>query len=475
LTPIRIEITNSESAFISAFKKLARRNFGANIQYYPRKNALPLYVLYSKVITSIFHSLGIPYGYKSTDKPLRRFIVEKLPTDYLASFLRGWFDGDGGVVKRKDTGEFWLHFTTGIRENAEALKHSLWRLGITSRVRKRSYYYQVIVYGRSNIKNFLKKIGTNIPQKELKMEEAINIREYEDRIPGVGRLIRRERKKLGISIEKMSSIAPHSSLSEYERGKAIPRSILKKLIQFFEKEGATCHHLKRLVNSNLKWEKIKRKIPSETEDWVYDLTVTSGYEPNFIAEHFILHNCICYFGGDPSPQMPHALRTSEIALEKAREQGRILRICFETNGYMIGAFADRAAELSFESGGTVKFDIKTFNETLNQVLCGVSNKPTLDGFRRIGEKFFHDRLEPPVLTASTLLIPGYIDAEEIGQIADFLAGIDPKIPYTLLAFYPQYVMHDLPPTSRQLALECFEAAKKAGLERIKLGNVHLLS
>jgi len=215
------------------------------------------------------------------------------------------------------------------------------------------------------------------------------------------------------------------------------------------------------------------------QNWHYR-ALSSKLEPVVSAEGLAakVHStvsCICYFGGDPSPQMPHALRTSEIALEKAKDEGRILRICWESNGYMNEVFAERAAKLSFESGGTVKFDIKTFNETLNRVLCGVSNKPTLDSFRRIGEKIFRDRLEPPVLTASTLLIPGYIDAEEVGLIANFLAGIDPKIPYTLLAFYPQYVMHDLPPTSRQLALECFEAAKKAGLERIKLGNVHLLA
>jgi pyruvate-formate lyase-activating enzyme len=215
------------------------------------------------------------------------------------------------------------------------------------------------------------------------------------------------------------------------------------------------------------------------QNWHYR-ALSSKLQPVISAESLAAKahrrvSCVCYFGGDPSPQMPHALRTSEIALEKAREEGRLLRICWESNGYMSEVFTERAARLSFESGGTVKFDIKTFDETLNQVLCGVSNKPTLENFRRIGEKFFRERLELPVLTASTLLIPGYIDAEEVGQIANFLADIDSKIPYTLLAFYPQYIMCDLPTTSRQLAYQCLEAAKKAGLEQVRIGNVHLLS
>ena len=183
-------------------------------------------------------------------------------------------------------------------------------------------------------------------------------------------------------------------------------------------------------------------------------------------------SCICFFGGDPSVQMPHAIKTSEKALEKAG--GRILRICWETNGNMIKDFAEKAAELSFKSGGIVKFDLKAWDENLYRVLCGVSNKPSFENFMIIGEKYFRDRLEVPVLTASTLLIPGYVDAGEVKQIAEFIASIDPRIPYALLAFYPQYFMDDLPTTSRKHAYECYETAKKY-LKNVQIGNIHLLS
>jgi len=42
-------------------------------------------------------------------------------------------------------------------------------------------------------------------------------------------------------------------------------------------------------------------------------------------------SCICFFGGDPTPQLPHAIKTSEIALKDAKD---ILRICWESNGTM---------------------------------------------------------------------------------------------------------------------------------------------
>jgi len=185
-------------------------------------------------------------------------------------------------------------------------------------------------------------------------------------------------------------------------------------------------------------------------------------------------SCICFFGGDPSVQMPHALRTSQIALDQAEKERRILRICWETNGYWKKQSALRAAELSLISGGNIKFDLKTWNENLNKALCGVSNKPTLESFKMIGEGFIKQRSELPILTASTLLIPGYVDEEEIANIARFVAEVDPKIPYTLLAFFPQYVLTDLPTTSRELAHDCRKAAEKH-LEKVRIGNIHLLT
>lgn len=180
-------------------------------------------------------------------------------------------------------------------------------------------------------------------------------------------------------------------------------------------------------------------------------------------------SCICYFGGDPSPQMPHALRTSELAIEQAKG---ILRICWESNGSMSLPLLKKAAELSLESGGCIKFDLKAWNENLNVALTGAINKQTLKNFERLAD-YGMQRREPPFLTASTLLVPGYIDAAEVENIAKFIAGLDKEIPYSLLAFYPHFYMKDLPTTSRKQAEECYTAAKKH-LKNVRIGNVHLL-
>jgi pyruvate formate lyase activating enzyme len=59
-------------------------------------------------------------------------------------------------------------------------------------------------------------------------------------------------------------------------------------------------------------------------------------------------------------------------------------------------------------------------------------------------------------------------------IAGFIAGLNPEIPYSLLAFYPHFCLKDLPTTSRTDALRCREVAESAGLKHVHIGNVHLL-
>lgn len=183
--------------------------------------------------------------------------------------------------------------------------------------------------------------------------------------------------------------------------------------------------------------------------------------------------CICYFGGDPTPQLNHAIRASEIALERARERGRPLRICFETNGTMSPKLLERMIELALESGGTIKFDLKAWTEELNLALCGATNRRTLENFALLAERA-KERPDPPLAAASTLLVPGYVDEHEVRKIAEFIASVNPEVPYSLLAFHPEYLMNDLPPTPRSLARRCYEAALEAGLTRVRIGNVHLL-
>ena len=181
--------------------------------------------------------------------------------------------------------------------------------------------------------------------------------------------------------------------------------------------------------------------------------------------------CICYFGGDPSPQFPHSVATAILA--RRRGQKRILRICWETNGTMHPRWLRRAMGIALASGGCIKFDLKAWDQAIHRALTGFSNRWTLDNFQLAAE-MADTRPVPPALVASTLMVPGYVDAVQVGALARFIASINPDIPYTLLAFSPQFYLHDLPVTSTEHAEEALAAAKTAGLTRVRVGNIHLL-
>lgn len=189
-----------------------------------------------------------------------------------------------------------------------------------------------------------------------------------------------------------------------------------------------------------------------------------------------LHNpkvsCWCFFGGSPEPQLPFAIEASKQILMR-KPMTRLLRICFEWNGGGNSELVRRAAALASQSGGNIKFDLKCWNENVSYALSGVSNKRAYANFALIAKEFYPQRPDLPVLTATTLLVPGYVDAEEVERIAAFIAALDPKIPYSLLVFHPDFLMNDLPITPRTQVTECYRAAKKH-LHRVNVGNLPLL-
>jgi len=180
--------------------------------------------------------------------------------------------------------------------------------------------------------------------------------------------------------------------------------------------------------------------------------------------------CVCHFGGDPAPSSVFALRLSRIAASLGK------RVCWETNGLENPSIMTEMAKLSAGSGGIVKIDWKAWSPNLYSVLTGVDGHRAL---RRLRENValvssMWDGSDPPLLVVSTLVVPHYVDEEEVGHIAEYLASLNPYIPYVLLAFHPEHLMRDVPTTSREQMERVLEAARSSGLRRVFVGNVWLL-
>ncbi|AGK60811.1 Pyruvate-formate lyase-activating enzyme [Archaeoglobus sulfaticallidus PM70-1] len=172
--------------------------------------------------------------------------------------------------------------------------------------------------------------------------------------------------------------------------------------------------------------------------------------------------CICHFGGSPEPQLQFAIRFSRKVLKE-----RDIMICWEWNGGGREKFVKEAVKISSESKGTVKFDLKAWNDNLYKILTGRSNKPTLKNF-----KLAYD-IDPEVVSATTLLVPYYVDEKEVEGIASFIAEVDEDIPYSLLVFHPDYRLRDLPVTPREQVVRCYNAARRY-LKNVNIGNLSLL-
>lgn len=177
--------------------------------------------------------------------------------------------------------------------------------------------------------------------------------------------------------------------------------------------------------------------------------------------------CVSFMGGDPASQMPHALAAARLLSRRG------VRVCWETMGTMHPKLLEPAVRYSLRSGGCLKYDLKAFDEDLHLGLTGISNTQALENFTRVAHHF-HERPSPPLVVASTSLVPGYVEAGQIGKIAGFIASLEPSIPYVIQGFFPQSYMTDLPRATKALALEAEAAAREAGLINVRIGNRHLL-
>ncbi|MFW9828760.1 MAG: radical SAM protein [Candidatus Thorarchaeota archaeon] len=202
------------------------------------------------------------------------------------------------------------------------------------------------------------------------------------------------------------------------------------------------------------------------------------FDVNVLANQIVKNEkitCLCYFGGTPEPQLPFSINLAEKILEKIEKQNkkRKFRICWEWNGSGNRNWIEKCIQIAIQTGGNIKFDLKSFNEKLNIALCGVSNKRTLENFKFLAENYFGTRKNLFEMSGCTLMVPGYVNHEEVELIARYICEINPEIPYSLLVFHGDYQMRDLGITPRKQAEKCIDIAKNY-LKNVHLGNKFLL-
>jgi pyruvate formate lyase activating enzyme len=143
----------------------------------------------------------------------------------------------------------------------------------------------------------------------------------------------------------------------------------------------------------------------------------------------------------------------------ARKEG--IRNVFVSNGFMTETSATALGEV-IEADN---IDLKSFSPDFYRKICKAKLQPVLDTIVRMKQLGVW-------VEVTTLVIPGLNDSnEELREIANFLKGVGPEIPWHVSAFYPTYKMLDRPPTPATTLRRARDIGLEAGLRYVYTGNI----
>lgn len=168
-------------------------------------------------------------------------------------------------------------------------------------------------------------------------------------------------------------------------------------------------------------------------------------------------NIIAFTGGDLTCRPDYYAGCAQLIKENTA-----LWILIETNGYgLTPANMD-----SLKDSGVDSFwlDIKAEDPERHRWLTGCDNQWILQVPEELLKRDF-------VLEVLSLYVPGVVEAEELGRIAARLAALDPSIPFTILAFFPEHQMQDFRTPTVEEMIKAYENSRTAGLTQIRLGNL----
>lgn len=139
-----------------------------------------------------------------------------------------------------------------------------------------------------------------------------------------------------------------------------------------------------------------------------------------------------------------------------------LWVLIETNGY--GLIPENLDTLEESGVDSFWLDIKAEDSERHRWLTGCDNQWILQLPAEMLKRDF-------VVEVLSLYIPEVVEAEELGRIAQRLAAVDVSIPFTILAFFPEYMMKEFRTPTVEEMVGAYENARNAGLTRVRLGNL----
>jgi pyruvate formate lyase activating enzyme len=164
---------------------------------------------------------------------------------------------------------------------------------------------------------------------------------------------------------------------------------------------------------------------------------------------------IAYTYTEPTIYYEYALDISRLAVKEG------IRNVFVSNGYMTD---DCLTDIHPDLHG-INIDLKGFTDKFYKKQCGAKLAPVLNSIRKARELGVW-------VEVTTLLIPGLNDSDgELKDIAEFLAGVDPGLPWHISRFHPTYRLTDIGPTPAEALHRARDIGYSSGLKYVYTGNL----
>ena len=174
-----------------------------------------------------------------------------------------------------------------------------------------------------------------------------------------------------------------------------------------------------------------------------------------------VRNIVGFTGGDLTCRPEFYARCSELIKTHTR-----LWVLIETNGY--GLTPRNLGRLHGAGVDAFWLDIKAYRDEVHRWLTGCSNEWIL----KLPEEMVKRDFTVEVLS---LYIPELVETDQLEAIAGHLARVNREIPFTILAFFPEYKMKNYRSPTLEEMVRAFEAAKTAGLKNVRLGNTGIFA
>ncbi len=169
-----------------------------------------------------------------------------------------------------------------------------------------------------------------------------------------------------------------------------------------------------------------------------------------------VRNIVAFTGGDLTCNPEFYGECARLIHQHTR-----LWVLVETNGY--GLTLNNLDYLRDEGVDSFWLDIKAYDNDKHKWLTGCSNENILKLPKEIIKRGF-------VLEVLSLFIPGLVESDELESLAQSLITVDASIPFTILAFFPEYRMKAFRSPCVKEMVEAYHRVKAVGMKNIRIGN-----